>query len=268
MSGHFKLINFKMENLQHLVISNLRLEFDYNPETGETSNVKMRTVAPRVQKNPAQKPVKPVDLYQLCIAAELTPTSLKLTRAAAEYCGLIDKDGVFTMTSKGNRIKVKPGFTPYNSAMLPSLSIDDDESMVGSQQFRDNLSVSFSGSNNAMMSQIGRFFTFEKLDNSTFVMHPKKSKEEIIEEYRDGLQKETTSVGGVLNDVTNEPQNNAIEDRLTDTDGLDEDPLNLGNDIPDPTDPEISGITDEEYDDATSDEGDNVTYDDFDDQGI
>lgn len=259
MSGHFKLINFKMENLQHLVISNLRLEFDYNPETGETSNVKMRTVAPRVQKNPAQKPAKPVDLYQLCIAAELTPTSLKLTRAAAEYCGLIDKDGVFTMTSKGNRIKVKPGFTPYNSAMLPSLSIDDDESMVGSQQFRDNLSVSFSGSNNAMMSQIGRFFTFEKLDNSTFVMHPKKSKEEIISEYQASTQGPA---------IADEPQNNVVEDRLTDTDGLAEDPLNLGNDIPDPTDPEISGITDEEYDDAASDEGDNVTYDDFDDQGI
>lgn len=248
-----------MENLQHLVISNLRLEFDYNPETGETSNVKMRTVAPRVQKNLAQKPAKPVDLYQLCIAAELTPTSLKLTRAAAEYCGLIDKEGVFTMTSKGNRIKVKPGFTPYNSAMLPSLSIDDDESMVGSQQFRDNLSVSFSGSNNAMMSQIGRFFTFEKLDNSTFVMHPKKSKEEIISEYQKSIQDPA---------IADEPQNNVVEDRLTDTDGLAEDPLNLGNDIPDPTDPEISGITDEEYDDAASDEGDNVTYDDFDDQGI
>lgn len=259
MSGHFKLINFKMENLQHLVISNLRLEFDYNPETGETSNVKMRTVAPRVQKNPAQKPAKPVDLYQLCIAAELTPTSLKLTRAAAEYCGLIDKDGVFTMTSKGNRIKVKPGFTPYNSAMLPSLSIDDDESMVGSQQFRDNLSVSFSGSNNAMMSQIGRFFTFEKLDNSTFVMHPKKSKEEIISEYQKSIQDPA---------IADEPQNNAVEDRLTDTDGLAEDPLNLGSDIPDPTDPEISGITDEEYDNIASNEGDNVTYDDFDDQGI
>lgn len=259
MSGHFKLINFKMENLQHLVISNLRLEFDYNPETGETSNVKMRTVAPRVQKNPAQKPVKPVDLYQLCIAAELTPTSLKLTRAAAEYCGLITKEGVFTMTSKGNRIKVKPGFTPYNSAMLPSLSIDDDESMVGSQQFRDNLSVSFSGSNNAMMSQIGRFFTFEKLDNSTFVMHPKKSKEEIINEYQASIQDPA---------IADEPQNNAVEDRLTDTDGLAEDPLNLGNNIPDPTDPEISGITDEEYDNIASDEGDNVTYDDFDDQGI
>lgn len=248
-----------MENLQHLVISNLRLEFDYNPETGETSNVKMRTVAPRVQKNPAQKPAKPVDLYQLCIAAELTPTSLKLTRAAAEYCGLIDKEGVFTMTSKGNRIKVKPGFTPYNSAMLPSLSIDDDESMVGSQQFRDNLSVSFSGSNNAMMSQIGRFFTFEKLDNSTFVMHPKKSKEEIINEYQASIQDPA---------IADEPQNNAIEDRLTDTDGLADDPLNLGNEIPDPTDPEISGITDEEYDNIASDEGDNVTYDDFDDQGI
>lgn len=248
-----------MENLQHLVISNLRLEFDYNPETGETSNVKMRTVAPRVQKNPAQKPTKPVDLYQLCIAAELTPTSLKLTRAAAEYCGLIDKEGVFTMTSKGNRIKVKPGFTPYNSAMLPSLSIDDDESMVGSQQFRDNLSVSFSGSNNAMMSQIGRFFTFEKLDNSTFVMHPKKSKEEIISEYRTNIQDPV---------IADELQNNTVEDRLTDTDGLVEDPLNLGNEIPDPTDPEISGITDEEYDNIASDEGDNVTYDDFDDQGI
>ena len=248
-----------MENLQHLVISNLRLEFDYNPETGETSNVKMRAVTPRAQKTPAQKSVKPADLYQLCIAAELTPTSLKLTRAAAEYCGLIDKDGVFTMTSKGNRIKVKPGFTPYNAAMLPSLSIDDDESMVGSQQFRDNLSVSFSGSNNSMMAQIGKFFTLEKLDNCTFVMHPKKTKEEIIEEYRGSVQ------GGV---PVVDTQDNTMQDRLTDTDGLAEDPLNLGNEVPNPTDPEISGITDEEYDNIESNKEDNVAYDDFDDQGI
>ena len=247
-----------MENLQHLVISNLKIEFDYNPETGETSNVKMRVMAPRAQKEPAQKPAKPVDLYQQCIAAELTATSLKLTRAAAEYCGLIDKDGVFTMTSKGNRIKVKPGFTPYNSAMLPSLSIDDDESMVGSQQFRDNLSVSFSGSNNAMMAQIGKFFTLEKLDSCTFVMHPKKSKEEIVEEYRDSIQ------GGV---PVADTQDNTMQDRLIDTDGLGEDPFNFGSKIPDPTDPEISGINQEDVVYGVGTDGE-VTDDDFGDQGI
>lgn len=242
-----------MENLQHLVISNLKIEFDYNPETGETFNVKMRVMAPRAQKDPAQKPTKPVDLYQQCIAAELTSTSLKLTRAAAEYCGLIGKDGVFAMTSKGNRIKVKPGFTPYNSAMLPSLSIDDDESLVGSQQFRDNLSVSFSGSNNAMMAQIGRFFVFEKLDNNTFVMHPRKSKEEIIGEFEANIR------GGILVD---EPQGNTNEDRLTETDGLGEDPFNFGSNIPDPTDPEISGVEQGDVVDES------VPDDDFEDQGI
>lgn len=247
-----------MENLQHLVISNLKIEFDYNPETGETSNVKMRVMAPRVQKEPAQKPAKPVDLYQQCIAAELTATSLKLTRAAAEYCGLIDDKGLFAMTSKGNRIKVKPGFTPYNSAMLPSLSIDDDESMVGSQQFRDNLSVSFSGSNNAMMSQIGRFFIFEKLDNNTFVMHPRKSKEEIIGEFEANVRDKI---------VADEPQENTDIDRLADTDGLGADPFNFGSEIPDPTDPEISGMSQEDVVDGAASNVE-ATDDDFEDQGI
>lgn len=213
------------------VVQLLKLEFDYNPVTGESENQKMTVIKekkPEVKvAKKADKPLTPEQFLESksIPCAFLNKSSLRMNKPAAEYMGLI-VDGNIINSVIGNRIRIKVGYgrNQETREVYPVLEIDDQENKPKSQQLRDNLSISYSGDNNSQLAQYGIVFLIEKINEDQFKMIGYDNIEQLIG---------AMSKGGELipEDATEEPEYNAPDPVVRDM-----------NEVPDPTSPEISGV--------------------------
>ena len=213
------------------VVQLLKLEFDYNPVTGESENQKMTVIK---EKKPEAKAVKKADkpltpeqfLEEKRIpCAFLNKSSLRLNKPAAEYMGLV-VDGNIINSVIGNRIRIKVGYgrNQETREVYPVLEIDDQENKPKSQQLRDNLSISYSGDNNSQLAQYGVAFLIEKINEDQFKMTGYDNVEQLVGAMPKGGEP-------LPEDDMEEPDDNTPEPEAHDMGG-----------VPDPTSPEISGM--------------------------
>lgn len=224
------------------VVQLLKLEFDYNPVTGESENQKMSVIKERKPVAKKEKPAKPLTPEQIledypCVF--LTKTALRLNKKAAEYMDLMSESGEIKNSVIGNRIRIQVSYAVDKATKFtsPVLNIDDKENLVNSQQLRDNLSISCSGQSNNLISQYGSVFLVEKGSDSQFKLKGFDNAQSAVNAICPDMQAHTNKENEFVNENLNEPQ----EDYDT------EEPKATTN-IPDPTSPEISGIGGDEVD--------------------
>lgn len=164
------MIDFEMEKeevkMAHVCVT-VRTEYDIDPATGEPVNVVSRVVSERTsgsaQKESSKSRKPKVTLESIAEnypVVTLFKSYYKMNKTAAKEIGVMNDNGDLCSTIVGNRIRLQLTYTvnPSTKVTIPVIMRDDEEKLVGAQQVRDALSVSYSGQPNAMLAQFGKFF--------------------------------------------------------------------------------------------------------------
>lgn len=249
------------KNLVHMAF-NVRVEFDLDPITGETTNrVHRVSKIPEEKFENAVKEPTPEEKFDLCPAARLGKSSIKLTRAAALAMGIIDANGEFMQTVKGNRICVQIGFSLGEGTNCVVINVDNEEKLVNSQRVTDSLTIRCSGMTNNLVSQIGTFFSVHKMTDTQWRLVPEVSEQAIIDKMRHRVgepikitKKQDVTESPVEDENPSIDLGKKVEEKYADESLLSENdgilPDDMAVDFPEVNDPEISGTSGwQKYDD-------------------
>lgn len=252
------MIDLKMEKeevkMAHVCVT-VRTEYDIDPVTGEPVNVVSRVVGERIsgsaQKEPSKAKKPKVTLESIAEnypVVTLFKSYYKMNKAAAKEIGVMNDNGELCSTIVGNRIRLQLTYTvnPSTKVTSPVIMRDDEEKLVGAQQVRDALSVSYSGQPNAMLAQFGKFFKVIKRGDGTNEIFMLEGYGTLLELLKSVGADIPAELDDELVDVNNDNPNASGDEFIPEEFRSKQDPVTIGDE------PEISGVGTQVIDDDTA----------------